>query len=346
MENKIKIGVTHGDINGTSYEIMLKTFQETRFEEICTPIIYGSPKVAGYYRKALNINNFNFNQVQNASEAQTHKANMVNILGDEVKVELGKGSQLSSEAAIVSLDAGINDIVNGNIDALILNPINTKIAEEINSTNQFDYVKQKLGAGKTVTMLVNDTIRVALLADATPMRDISKHITTDNVVSKLHIISDALKSDFGIEKPKIAVLGYNPNCTTTANPEREEKEVLLPAIETANNEGVLAMGPYEADQIFGTSLFKEFDAVLAIYYEQGLVPFRALCYDDGVSYLLGVPQLCVAPFQPIGYEIAGLDRAMPNAFQKAIYLACDIADKRQQYKELTSNVLKKHSISD
>lgn len=346
MENKIKIGVTHGDINGTSYEIMLKTFMETRFEEICTPVVYGSPKVAGYYRKALNINNFNFNQVQNASEVQAHKANMINVLGDEVKVELGKESQLSSDAAIVSLDAGINDIANGETDALILNPINTKIATGLNASNQFDYVRQKLNAGKTVTMLVNDTIRVALLADATPMRDISKHITTENVVSKLHIISDALKTDFGIDKPKIAVLGYNPNCTTTANPEREEKEILLPAIETANNEGVLAMGPFEADEVFGTPLFKEFDAVLAIYYEQGLVPFRALSYDDGVRYLLGIPQLCIAPFQSIGYDIAGQDVAIPNAFQKAIYLACDIVNNRIQYKNLTANVLKKHSISD
>lgn len=346
MENKIKIGVTHGDINGTSYEIMLKTFLEARFEEICTPVVYGSPKVAGYYRKALNISNFNFNQIQNASDAQAHKANLINILGDEVKVELGKESQISSDAAIVSIDEGVKDIANGDIDALILNPINTKIAPEINSANQFDYVKQKLNAGKTVTLLVNDTLRVALLADATPMRDISKHITVENVVSKLHIVSDALKSDFGIDKPKIAVLGYNPNCTTSTNPEREEKEILLPAIETANNEGVLAMGPYEADQIFGTSLFKEFDAVLAIYYEQGIVPFRALSYDDGVSYMLGIPQLCVAPFQPVGYEIAGQDIAMPNAFQKAIYLACDIINNRIQYKNLTSNVLKKHSISD
>lgn len=346
MENKIKIGITQGDINGTNYEIMLKTFLEPRFEELCTPILYGSPKVAGYYRKALNINNFNFNLIQDADDALPHRANLINVLNDEIKVELGKESQTSCEAAVTSIDAATADIAGGKTSALILNPINTKLAAGLNVGNQFDYVKQKINAGKTVTLLVNDTIRVALLSDATSMKDISKHITIDNVVSKLHMVSDALKSDFGIDKPKIAVLGYNPNCTTTATPEREEKEILLPAIETANNEGVMAMGPYEADQIFGTSLFKQFDAVLAIYYEQGVVPFRALSYDDGASYLLGIPQLCIAPFQSIGYENAGLDTAVPNAFQKAIYLACDITANRQQYAELTKDVLQKHNITE
>ncbi|MBR3567852.1 MAG: 4-hydroxythreonine-4-phosphate dehydrogenase PdxA [Salinivirgaceae bacterium] len=346
MEHKIKIGITQGDINGTSYEIMLKTFQEQRFNEICTPIVYGSPKIAGYYRKTLNINNFNFNQVTSADDAQDRRTNLVNVLDDTAKVELGHGTTMSGEAAVASLKAAVADFSAGKTSALILNPINTRMTAELGVSNQFDFVKQSLNPGSVMTLLVNDTLRVALLSDKSPMRDISKHITIDNIVSKLHILSDALKTDFAIDKPKIAVLGFNPGCMDSDSLEREESDIIVPAIAKANEENVLAMGPYSADVIFGTDLFRQFDAVLSIYYEQGLVPFRALSYDDGVSYLLGMPQLCVAPFQTLGYDDAGLDKAEPTAFQKAIYLACDVLANREQYKDLTANPLKKHNITD
>lgn len=344
--NKIKVGITQGDINGTSYEIMLKTFQEQRFNEICTPVIYGSPKIAAYYRKALNINNFSFNSVSSADEAADHKANLVNVLDDNAKVELGKCTTMSGEASVASLEAAANDFAAGKLSALVLNPINTSLTADLNVADQFDFIKRKLQVDNTVTMLVNNTLRVALLSGASPMRDISKHLTIDNIVAKLRIINDALKTDFAIDKPKIAVLGFNPNCMGAATLEREEKDIIVPAIERANSENVLAMGPYNADLVFGTDLFRQFDAVLAIYYEQGMVPFRTLSYDDGVSYLIGMQNLCVAPFQSIGYEDAGLDKARPNALQSAIYLACDVLANRAQYKQLTSNPLKKHNISD
>ncbi len=343
---KIKVGITQGDINGTSYEIMLKTFQEQRFNEICTPVIYGSPKIAAYYRKALNINNFSFYSIANVDEAADRKANLINVLDDNAKVELGKGTTMSGEASVVSLEAAVADFAAGKTSALVLNPVNTSLTAENNVADQFEFVKRKLQSENTVTMLVNNTLRVALLSGVTPMRDVSKHISIDNIVTKLHIISDALKSDFAIDKPKIAVLGYNPDCMNAATLEREEKDIIIPAIERANAEDVLAMGPYNADLVFGTNLFRQFDVVLAIYYEQGMVPFRALSYDDGVSYLLGMPNLCVAPLQSIGYDEAGLDKAQPNAFQSAIYLACDIMANREQYKQLTSNQLKKHKITD
>ncbi len=343
---KIKIGITQGDINGTSYEVMLKTFQEQRFNEICTPVIYGSPKIAAYYRKALNINNFSFNQVTSADDASARKSNLINVLDDNAKVELGHGTTMSGEAAAVSLKAAVADLSAGKTTALVLNPVNTQITADFGIINQFDYVKQNLNASPVMTMLVNDTLRVALLSDMSPMRDISKHITIDNIVSKLHILSETLKTDFAIDKPKIAVLGFNPGCVDTVSLEREEKDIIVPAIAKANDEDVLAMGPYSADLVFGTNLFRQFDAVLAIYYEQGMVPFRALSYDDGVSYMIGIPQICVAPFLPIGYDEAGLDTAQPNAFQKAIYLVCDVLANREQYKQLTSNPLKKHNISD
>lgn len=344
--SKIKIGITQGDINGTSYEIMLKAFQEQLFTDMCTPIIYGSPKISAYYRKALNIANYSFNSVQTASEAQDRKANLLNVLDDNAKVELGKGTQMSAEASVASLDKAVSDMAEGKTSAIVLNPINTSLTAELNVTSQFDFIKKKLGVNNAVTMLVNDTVKIALLSDSVPMRDISKYLSVENIVAKLRVVAEALKSDFGIDKPKIAILGYNPDCTNAKKLEREESEILMPAIAKANSEGIMAMGPYDADMMFGTSMFKNFDAVLALYYSQGMVPFRALSYDDGVSYMLGIQQVCVAPVCEVDYDQAGADLAQPNAFQKALCLACDILENRAQYSNLISNQLQKHNITD
>ncbi len=344
--HKIKIGITQGDGNGTSYEVILKSFLEQHVQEICTPVVYGSPKIAAYYRKALNINNFSFNPADNVDNVQTGKASLINVLDDTAKVELGSATQASGEAAAVSLERAVADLSAGKLEALVLNPLPAIGCKTLQVSNQFDYVKQKLGANNTMTMLVNGAMRVALLTDARPMRNIAKTITVDNIVGKLHLLADSLKADFAIDNPRIAVLGYNPNCTDAENQEFEEKENIVPAIAQANSEGVLAFGPYDADTMFGTDLFNHFDAVLAIYYTQGMAPFRALSYDDGASYILGIPQMCVAPFQPFGYEEAGNDKAQPDAFQNAVYLACDVTKNRKQYKELTANKLKTNSLSD
>ena len=344
--NKIKIGITQGDINGTSYEIMIKTFQEQRFSEICTPVIYGSPKVVAFYRKALNVNNFAFNLISKSEDAADHKANIVNVLDDNAKVEMGQATVMAGEAAVTSIDAAVADLAEGKISAVVLNPVNARLTANLNVTDQMDYIRRKTGSDQALPILVNDVVKVALLSGAIPMRDISKHITIDNIVAKLHVIDNALKSDFGIDKPKIAVLGYNPRFADSLSPEREENDVIAPAIEKAKDENVFAMGPYDADYVFGTGLFRQFDAVLAIYYEQGVLPFRALSYGNGACYMAGMPQLCVSTFQNVGYDDAGLDKADPCTFQNAIYLACDIMANREQYKQLTSNQLKKHNISD
>jgi len=345
-QNNIKIGISQGDCNGTSYEIMLKTFQEPHFQNSYTTVLYGSPKIAAYYRKMLNINNFSFNAADNADTIQNGKANLINVLDDSAKVEEGGGTQASAEAAAVSLQKAVSDLASGKTKALVLNPLPKAALSYLKASSQFDYIKQQLGATNTMTMLVNDTLRVALLTDARPMRDIAKSITTDNIVAKLRLLNDSLKADFTIDKPRIAVLGYNPNCTQTDSLEREEKEVIIPAIEQANNEGVFAVGPFDSDEMFGTRLFTKFDAVLAIYYNQGVVPFRALSYDDGISYMIGMPQMCIAPFQPLGYEQVGAGTAQPGAFQKAIYFVSDVNANRMQYKELISNPLKTNQLSD
>ena len=196
--DKIMIGITHGDINGTSYEVMMKAFQETRFSEMCTPVIYGSPKIAGYYRKVLNINNSAFNSIQNIDDAQDRKVNLLNVLDDNAKVELGKPTQMGGEAAMASLTAAIEDLKNGDNDAVVLNPINVKTTSEYGVNSQFNYIKNQLDAPHAVTMLLNSNMRMALLSDSMPMNKVVEHITIDNLVEKLRIVSDCLVSDFGI----------------------------------------------------------------------------------------------------------------------------------------------------
>ncbi len=345
MEQNI-IGISQGDCNGTSYEIMLKTFQESRFQNGYTTILYGSPKIAAYYRKTLNINNFSFNPADNADAIQIGKANLINVLDDSAKVELGSVTQASAEAAAVSLQSAVNDLSNNRIDALVLNPLPQAALSVLQVANQFDYVKQQLEVSNTMTLLVNDSLRVALLTDARPMRNIAKSLSVDNIVNKLHLLNNSLKADFAIDKPRIAVLGYNPNCANAENREHEESDVIIPAVGQANNEGVLALGPFDAEEVFGTDLFKKFDAILAIYYTQGVAPFRALSYDDGVSYLLGVRQMCVEPLQSLGYQQAGADVAKPIAFQKAMYLISEVNRNRIQYEGLISNQLKTNQLTE
>lgn len=347
-QKKIKIGITQGDINGTSYEIMIKTFQESRMLEICTPVIYGSPKVAAYHRKALNIANFSFNSVTSASDAQERKANLINVLDDNIRVELGKCTPMAGEAAIISLEKAVDDLKNGLIDALITNPVsheNTGI-EPLNFKGHTHYLRQKFNVSDTLTFMINDMIKVGVLAGHVALSETPKLITSENIMKKLRIMNKSLVSDFGIRKPKIAVLGLNPHAGDNGQIGLEEQNIIIPTIEKANTEGIFAMGPYAAESFFGTSLFKNFDAVLAMYHDQGVTPFKVLCYETGVNYTAGLSTIRTTPDQEVEYEIAGLDQASPNAFRNAIYLACDIFENRIMHKQLMANPLPKYEVTD
>jgi 4-hydroxythreonine-4-phosphate dehydrogenase len=346
--HKIRIGITQGDINGTSYEIMLKTFQESKILEICTPIIYGSPKVAAYHRKALNISNFSFNSISSTNEAQEKRANLINVLDDNIRVELGKSTPMAGEAAIISLEKAVDDLKNGLIDALVTNPLNHENTntEALNFHGHTDYLRQKFNIHDTLTFMTNDLIKVGVLTGHVPMVEVEKFITIDNIIKKLRIINKSLVTDFGIRKPKIAVLGFNPHAGNAGVIGKEELEVIIPSIEKANNEGIFAMGPYASEQLFSTNMFKNFDAVLAMYHDQGVTPYRLLCYETGVNYTAGLTAIRTTPDQGVEYEIAGLDQASPNAFRNAIYLACDIFNNRIMHKTLSANPLPKYEVTD
>jgi 4-hydroxythreonine-4-phosphate dehydrogenase len=347
-EHRIKIGITQGDINSISYEVILKALMDNRVYESCTPILYGSPKVVAYHRKALNIANFSFNSIRTADEANAKRANLINVLDDNVRVELGKSTPQSGEAALLSLKAVIKDLKENKIDVMVTGPINKNNIQspEFTFKGHTDYLKQEFGASEVLMILVSEVVKVALVTEHVPISQIPQLITTDKIVSKLKILNQSLLADFGIRKPRIAVLALNPHAGDEGLVGREEIDIIIPAIEKAKQKGILAFGPFAADGFFGSDNFKKFDAVLAMYHDQGLAPFKALVFEDGVNYTAGLPYIRTSPAHGTAYDLVGKDIASEASFRAAIYLACDIFKNRNEYKQLTSNPMKDIDTSD
>lgn len=345
---KVKVGITHGDINGIGYEVIIKTFQDSRIFEICTPVIYGSPKVAAYHRKALDVTSFNFNTIQTADEIAARKANIINVLDDNVRVELGKSTQMAGESAVISIEHAVKDLLEGKIDVLVTMPLNRENTnlESLNFKGHTEYLIDKFKTTDILSLMTSQMMKVGIVSGHVPISEVGKHITEANILKKLRILQKTLTEDFAIRKPKIAVLGLNPHASNSGIIGKEEVEVIIPTIEKANAEGILALGPFSADSFFGSDNFTKFDAILAMYHDQGIAPFKALNFETGVTYTAGLPAIRTSPEQGTEYEIAGLDQATPDAFREAIYLACDIFKNRKDYKKLTENPLKNYEGSE
>lgn len=338
-EQKIKVGITQGDVNGIGFEVILKTLADQEVYENFTPIIYGSPKVAAYHRKALNIQNFSLNNIKAASEAHPKRVNIVTCGDDNAHVELGKATQESGKAAFDALKLAVEDLKNGLIDVLVTAPINKKNiqSEEFSFPGHTEYLEQMAGEGKALMLLVANSLRVGVVAGHVPIAQVSSYISKELILEKLRILNTSLKQDFTIRRPRIAVLGLNPHAGDNGLLGKEEQEIIAPAIEAANNEGIYAMGPYAADGIFGSDALGKFDAILAMYHDQGLAPFKALVFDSGVNYTAGLPFVRTSPDHGTAYDIAGQDKANPDSFRAAIYLALDVYRSRKINKEIASN---------
>lgn len=347
-ENRIKIGITQGDINGISYEVILKTLMDNRVYDNCTPILYGSPKVVAYHRKALNLANFNFNPVRNAEEAAYKRPNLINVLDDNVRVELGKSTPQAGEAALLSLKAAIKDLKDNKIDLLVTAPINKNNiqSEEFKFAGHTSYLKEQFGAKEALMILVSPVLKVALVTEHVPVSKIASLITVESILSKLRTLNQSLLVDFCIRKPRIAVLALNPHAGDEGLIGSEEIEIIVPAIEKAKAEGIVAVGPFAADGFFGSDTFKKFDAVLAMYHDQGLAPFKAMAFEDGVNYTAGLPFVRTSPAHGTAYDLVGKDIASENSFRQAIFLACDIFKNRIEYKQISSNPMKNIEISE
>lgn len=347
-EHRLRVGITQGDINGISYEVILKTLMDSRVYDMCTPIIYGSPKVVAYHRKALNMNNFSLTSVRAADEALARKANIINCMDDNVRVELGKSTPQAGEASLISLQAAIADLKSNKIDVLVTGPINKSNiqSESFSFAGHTEFLKEQFGAKEVLMIMVSELIKVALVTGHVPISKVPSLITVDNIISKVKVLNHSLIQDFAIRKPKIAVLALNPHAGDEGLIGREELDVIIPAIEKAKEQGILAFGPFPADGFFGSDSFRKFDAVLAMYHDQGLAPFKSLVFEDGVNFTAGLPIVRTSPAHGTAYELVGKDVASENSFRQALYLACDIFTNRYEYSNLTANAMKDVDISN
>lgn len=343
QDKKIRVAITQGDTNGVGYEVILKTFSDPAMFEICTPIVYGAPKVIAYHKKALNIDT-NYSIINRAEEARDGRLNVLACFDEEVKIELGQPSEEAGQAAFKALDRAMADYQAGLYDVLVTAPINKATIQSPNFhfPGHTEYIETKVGNGnKALMILMNENLRVALVTTHLPIKDISKSITKEAIVEKAVIFQKSLKRDFRISNPRIAVLSLNPHAGDNGLLGSEEKEVIVPAIEELEKQGVQAFGPYAADGFFGSNTYDYFDGVLAMYHDQGLAPFKTIALDSGVNYTAGLPIIRTSPDHGTAYDIAGQGKADENSFRQAIYIAIDVFRNRLNYDEPLQNPLPK-----
>jgi 4-hydroxythreonine-4-phosphate dehydrogenase len=345
--NQIIVGITQGDINGIGYEVIIKALSDIRLLELCTPIIYGSPKVASYHKKVLEAETVNFNQIRSAEEVDIHKYNIINCCDENVRVELGKMSSMAGEAAYLALECAVNDLKSGKIDVLVTAPVN----KEAIQSNRFhfpghtEYLADQFGIKDPLMLLISDGLRVGVVVGHAPLKKVQEMISKELILSKLKILHNSLIADFGCTSPRIAVLGLNPHAGDNGLLGDEEQTIIKPALLEAENMGITALGPYPADGFFGSGNFQKFDAILAMYHDQGLAPFKALTFDRGVNFTAGLPIIRTSPGHGTAFDIAGENKASHESFLEAIYSAIDIFRNRKIHEEAIKNPLPKYEIS-
>lgn len=342
IDNKIVVGITQGDINGIGYEVIIKTLSDTRINEFCVPVVYGSPKVAAYHRKALNMENFSFNQIREISEANSKRSNIVNCMDENVRVELGKNTEQGGQGSISALKAAVADIKAGHLDVLVTAPINKQNVQtaDFYFPGHTEFLASEFNVSEVLMFLVSETMKVGVVTGHVSLKQVPELISVDLILSKLRIMNSTLQRDFAIRKPIIGVLGLNPHAGDSGVLGSEEQDVIIPALQKATEEGIVALGPYPADGFFGSENFAKFDAILAMYHDQGLAPFKLINFSSGVNYTAGLPIIRTSPVHGTAYELAASGLASPDSFRQALYLAIDIHKNRQMYTELNANPLK------
>ena len=341
---KIKVGITHGDPNGIGYEVILKTFADPAMLELCTPIIYGSPKVASYHRKALELQT-NFATVNSASNVQPDNLNLIPCTAEEVKIDFGQATQEAGEAALAALERAVKDWKDRLIDVIVTAPINKHSiqSEKFKFPGHTEYIESCVGHDdqQALMILLNDRMRVALATTHLPVAKVASAITEDLLLKKLRILSNSLHRDFFITNPRIAVLALNPHAGDDGLLGKEEQEVILPAMQKAEGENIHVFGPYAADGFFGMRAYESFDAVLAMYHDQGLAPFKLLAMDDGVNFTAGLDLVRTSPDHGTAFDIAGKGEANENSFRQAIFTAVDVFRNRASWDEGSQSPLPK-----
>lgn len=338
---KIKLGISIGDLNGIGSEIVLKTFDDSRMLDFCTPVIFASAKLITFLKKHFNLS-FHFQGIDDASKAIDGKINVMNVWKENVTVKFGEEDPTAGEYAFKSLQAATQALKNDEIDVLVTAPINkhTIQSEEFNFPGHTDYLAKELG-GESLMFMITDTLKIGLLTDHVALKDIASVITPELIEKKIETIQRTLKQDFRVEKPKIAVLGINPHSGDHGVIGNEDEEILKPTLKKIRDKGDLVYGPYSADSFFGSKNYKNFDAVVASYHDQGLIPFKTLSFGQGVNFTAGLSKVRTSPDHGTAFEIAGTNSANINSFKEAVFKAIEIHKAREEYRELTANPLKK-----
>ncbi|MFA6676604.1 MAG: 4-hydroxythreonine-4-phosphate dehydrogenase PdxA [Bacteroidales bacterium] len=343
MTHKIVIGITQGDTNGIGYEVIIKALADERILEFCTPIIYGSSKFFGFYKNLIldSKHSLNTNIINTAKDVRYKKINIINCVPDNISVKPGQPTKEASQAAILSLKSAVADLKAGDLDALVTAPINKKNIdkETFGYSGHIEYLIHESGMKDGLMFLCSQCMKVGIVTNHLPLSKVSDSLSQEKILGKLRLMNDSLIKDFNINRPKIAVLGLNPHSGDGGLLGDEEINIISPTIEIARQEKILAYGPYSPDGFFSTGMQKQFDAVLAMYHDQGLIPFKALSFDDGVNFTAGLPFVRTSPDHGIAYDLAGKNIANPMPIKSAIYLAIDVVKNRKLYKEMNSDVL-------
>ncbi len=338
---KIKLGISIGDFNGVGIEVILKTFLDKRMLDFCTPIIFGSSKLISSYKNAIHLD-IPINGIKNVEKALSGKINILNIWNEDVPLDLGNPSEKSGEYAFKSLEAATDALVKNEIDVLVTAPINKDNiqSDTFKFPGHTEYLESKIN-GESLMILMTENLRIGLITGHIPVAKISEEITPELINKKVEILYKTLVEDFAISKPKIAILGLNPHCGDNGVIGDEDTEIVIPTIKEIQEKGKLVYGPYAADSFFGSNSYKQFDAILAMYHDQGLAPFKTLSFGEGVNFTAGLDEVRTSPDHGTAYEIAGKNKANINSFKEAVFMALKIYKTRKEYNSLTENTLKR-----
>ncbi len=331
------VGITQGDSNGIGYEVIIKAISDSRALDFFTPVVYGSSKLFGFYRKTIpEIEQLETNVITDARDAKPKKINILNCLPDNVFADPGHPTPESAHEAIISLDRAVEDIKAGLIDTLVTGPINKKAmsGQGFGFPGHTEYLQNKFGVSDVAMVMTSHRLRLGVVTGHIPLKDVPTSVNEDKIVSKLHLLSDSLRQDFCIDKPRIAVLSLNPHSGDGGLLGSEEQDIIIPAIARANDEGLMVFGPFSPDGFFGLGHYQRFDATLAMYHDQGLAPFKALSFEDGVNFTAGLPIVRTSPDHGTAYDMAGKDEADPQSMRSAIFTSIDILNTRAAYNAL------------
>ena len=336
---KIIVGISIGDTNGIGIEVILKTFEDKRMLDFCTPVLFGALKTVSFHKKKLQIDT-HLHAINSIDQLDHNKVNLLNIWKEEIPLELGKATEASGKYAYKSLEVAVQHLKESKVDILLTAPINKENiqSDTFDFPGHTEYLESRL-EGESLMILISDTLRVGLITGHIPISQVSEQIQPELIKKKVHLLHKSLQEDFGISKPKIAVLGLNPHCGDKGVIGKEDDQIIRPTIKEIQKSGKIVYGPYAADGFFGSNSYKQFDGILAMYHDQGLAPFKALSFGTGVNFTAGLSKIRTSPDHGTAFEIAGNNEANPASFKEALFTGLEIYSKRKEHKKLTHNPL-------